>query len=140
MLLLFVHCCIKKRRYNYESICQFWIKYIKQSVNIYFINEGDCPYTMTIITNTNSAFLKLLFYQFLKSYFKCARLNADNHTRTCSPPGVASYWNLVAASFANDTGCISAYILQVPNQPVVFAVSVSAKLCEVRFKVISMPK
>jgi len=37
-----------------------------------------------------------------------------------APPGRGSYWNVVAASVANDTGMISGYILQCPNQPVLF--------------------
>jgi len=36
------------------------------------------------------------------------------------PPGRNNYFNLVAASTANDTNMVAAYILQVPNQPIRF--------------------
>jgi PhoPQ-activated pathogenicity-related protein len=36
------------------------------------------------------------------------------------PPARNSYWNVVASSYANDTKMVAAYILQVPNQPILF--------------------
>ena len=44
-------------------------------------------------------------------------------------PGKFDLYNVVAAQIANDTGRIGAYVMQVPNQPIVFRVCQSFSTC-----------
>ena len=58
-------------------------------------------------------------------FIELAPQNINDYCFLFSYPDRNDVSNLLAARFANDSGAVVAYQLQVPNQPIIFRVSVN---------------